>query len=666
MNLSLQQSQKLTKVFEQAQKAEKTGQLFKAERLYLDMLKIAPHLPLARAHLAFIYRASKRPNEAVAQFEKILLQAPTHAQTHFNLANLYYELEQSENAIKHYELSIQFEPNLIDAYINCAIAWRLVKNTDEAIQYLYQALNLDNKNSRAFHVLGAIYQELEDLPRALECFENASSLDPKESKYRVSFAEALIKVGFDFEAGLELHKACEYNPSYADSFIGYGEYLYHHQRYDEALECYLHALKLTPKNINMQDRLGKTYLAMNDIDNALKYYNTALSKEPNRLTSLAGKGQIFLESGNVNAGLEASKKIIAIDPYLPTGYILQSRLTKSTQDDGLIEQLIKFTKREDLSEEFKIPVYFSLGKILDDQKNYQDAFKYYTVGNALKNNTLNYSPEEDEAKFDNLINFFSADFFKQHQHLGNQSNLPIVIVGMPRSGTTLTEQIISSHPQVIGAGEVAFWGRTPTALPHKLNTTTPYPQCLNEINQLHVQEIAHMYETTLRKIAGPNTQPLNITDKLPHNFLNIGLISLIFPNVKIIHTKRDAMDTCLSIFFQNFNDPHPYAYSLENLSFHYQQYQRIMRHWHEVLPGRILDINYEETTEDPEYWSRQLISHIGLDWDDSCLAPHKLERSIKTASHWQVRQPIYKTSVQRWKKYDAQLVPLKKTLGIYN
>jgi hypothetical protein len=171
-----------------------------------------------------------------------------------------------------------------------------------------------------------------------------------------------------------------------------------------------------------------------------------------------------------------------------------------------------------------------------------------------------------------------------------------------------------------------------------------------------------MYESTLRKIAGSDTNPKHITDKVPHNFLRLGLIALLFPNVKIIHTKRDPIDTCLSIFFQNFGAVHDYASDLSNLGFHYKQYQRIMRHWHEVLPGRILDVNYEDTIADPEFWSRTLIDHIGLEWDDACLAPHKLERTVKTASHWQVRQPIYKTSVQRWKNYEEFLQPLIEAL----
>ena len=324
--------------------------------------------------------------------------------------------------------------------------------------------------------------------------------------------------------------------------------------------------------------------------------------------------------------------------------------------------LLPFAEDGSLDDVNKTAVNFTLGKIYDDQNNFKQAFKYYATGKALKNQHLKYDHEADEARFSELIEFFNKDFFEQHQHLGIKSSMPIVIVGMPRSGTTLTEQIVSSHPDVIGAGEVTFWARSPTEIPLRINSEYAYPDCVRELTADQAKDIAQMYETTLRKIVGPDTKSKHITDKMPHNFLYVGLIALLFPNVKIIHTKRDPIDTCLSKFFQNFGDNHPYAFNLENLGFNYKQYQRLMQHWHAVLPGRILDISYEDTIADPEFRSRKLIAHVGLEWDDACLSPHKLERSVKTALHWQVRQPIYKTSVQRWKNYEEFLGPLIQAL----
>jgi tetratricopeptide (TPR) repeat protein len=383
---------------------------------------------------------------------------------------------------------------------------------------------------------------------------------------------------------------------------------------------------------------------------------------PSRLSTYLGKAELSIQQGKTDDIIQIAKSIIELNPNDPTGYFIYSRAKKFKGDESLNGRLLEFTQEEGLDDQSKIAVSFALGKLFDDQNNYSSAFKNYAEGNKIRNSNLSYSAEADAYSKSKLIEFFNADFFKTHQHLGTDLNLPIIIVGMPRSSTTLTEQIISSHPEVMGAGEVIFWGKAPLALPLRVGTGVAYPECISEMLPEQAFSIASMYESTLRKIAGPNAQVKHITDKMPHNFLNLGLIAMLFPKVKIIHTKRNPIDTCLSIFFQNFNDMHPYAFDLKNLGAHYKQYERIMRHWHEVLPGRIMDIHYEDTISDPEYWSRKLIEHVGLEWDDACLAPHKLERTVKTASHWQVRQPIYKTSVQRWKNYEEFLGPLIEAL----
>lgn len=659
---SHKQLKSINENFQQGQKAIQMGLYSRAEKHFLDILKIAPEIAEAQNALAFVYVASKQHAKATAQLKVVVKTMPNHAQTHHNLANSLYEEKLYDEAISHYQTAIKLDPKLVDSYIHCGIAYRMQKNYDVAIQYLHQALDLDKANAKAFHVLGMIYVDVEDFPRALECLENAAGLAPNHAEFRVSFADILAKASLDYEAGIQYHMACEADPSYLDGFALYGAYLQKHHRYNEALECAQHAAQLAPQDLSIIDQLGSIYLGMGDVDAAIKQFNDALLKEPKRLSSLIGLGHTYQESGKLEAAIALCDEIIAIDNNLTDGYLLKSRVKKSKPEDGLAEHLLKFTEQDELDVSIKIGINFALGKIFDDQNKYEQAFKYYAAGNALKNEQLNYNAEGDEDRFTKHIEIFNADFIQQHQHLGVASDLPVVIVGMPRSATTLTEQIISSHPQVQAAGEVIFWGRARTAMPLRLNTDTPFPECVTEMLPEHAKDIAAMYEATLRKIVGSDNKPTHITDKMPHNFLNVGLIALLFPHVKIIHTKRDPIDTCLSIFFQNFNEAHPYAFDLSNLGFHYRQYERIMRHWHAVLPGRIMDINYADTIADPEFWSRKLISHIGLEWDDACLSPHKLERSVKTASHWQVRQPIYKTSEQRWKNYEKFLDPLKLAL----
>ncbi len=280
-----------------------------------------------------------------------------------------------------------------------------------------------------------------------------------------------------------------------------------------------------------------------------------------------------------------------------------------------------------------------------------------------RNKNINFDKVAAETYFTKTIDTFNKNFIEMFRHNRVKSQEPIIIIGMPRSATTLTEQIIASHPKVLAAGEVDYWVNLAKALPIKFNLPQRYPECVMALEPQQVERIAESYLSTLHKITGQHANPLYITDKMPHNFLHLGLIATVFPNAKIIHTKRDPIDTCLSIYFQNFSDSHAYAFDLNNLGFYYKQYELLMEHWHTLFPGRILDLNYSDTIADPEYWTRKLISHLGLEWDDACLAPHKLERSVRTASHWQIRQPIYKSSVARWKNYEAYIQPLISVLN---
>lgn len=660
--LSAKQQFEISELFLQGQRAVQLSQFDQAETAFLKILKINTHLIEARAFLAFVYSATQQHAKATKELRQLLQSGINVAQTHHNLANSLFEQKLFDEAVSHYQSAIRLEPSRVESYIHCGIALRMLHKHEAAMKYLYDALNQDKRNSRAFHVLGMIFVDIQDYPRALECLGNAVGLSPNEPQYRVSFAETLKKAGLDFEAGVELHRTCELNPTYTDSFIGYGQYLLDHHRYDEAAECLQHANQLSPDNLDVLDKLGEVYTGLGNIELALKFYDQALLRNPSHINSLVGKGQTYLELGDSSKATEIGYKAIQIDNAKPHGLLLLSRSKKSQSNDGLIDSLLRFAKDEYQDKEAKIAVNFALGKVYDDQNNFLEAFNYYSAGNALKNSQLNYSLQSDIDVFDRTINFFDKSFFTTYQHLGTDSKLPIIIVGMPRSGTTLTEQIISSHPKIIGAGEVVFWGKSSSALPLRIGSKAPYPECIADLSITQAADIAYIYESTLSKIAGPKTNAKHITDKMPHNFLNLGLIALLFPHAKIIHTKRNPIDTCLSIFFQNFNSSHSYAFNLENLGHHYKQYERIMRHWHEVLPGRIMDIHYEDTISDPEYWSRKLIEHIGVEWDDACLAPHKLERTVKTASHWQVRQPIYKTSVQRWKNYEPFLGDLIEAL----
>ena len=378
-----QLSQHLLETLMQGRKSLQLGAFNQAEKHFLSILKDRPDIIEAQASLAFIYASTKQHAKATEQLKILLKANPSHAQTQLNLANSLYEQKFYDEAIKHYEAAIKLEPNLADALINCGISYHMLKNHDAAIACLQRALDLDKTNARAFHVLGMVYVDIEDINRALHCLECAAGLAPKHAEYRVSFASVLEKANLDFEAGLQYHKSCEIDPNYLDGFTLYGDYLLKGHRHDEALECMQRAKYLAPENLDVSDKLGQIYLGMNDTDAAANQYYATLKKEPNRLSSLMALGQVYQELGNVAKGIEISDEIIANDKSLPNGYLLKSRMKKSKEDDGLAEQLLNFTKNDSVNneDEIKHHIHFALGKIYDDQKNYAEAFKHYSIGN---------------------------------------------------------------------------------------------------------------------------------------------------------------------------------------------------------------------------------------------------------------------------------------------
>jgi tetratricopeptide (TPR) repeat protein len=635
-----------------------------AEKHFIKVINLNSGHIEARAYLAFVYSAKNEFRKSIQQLKVLLLENINVTQTHHNLGVCYHELKDYKQAIFHYEAALKIDPKRIDTCINCAASYRANQDFEHAIKYLHNTLFLDSKNARAFHLLGVTYTDIRDYARALECLEHAIGLEPKSSIYRLCFASTLEAAGLYPDAENQYHLTCENAPNYFDAFALYGRFLLKGLYHDEALECFFRAKQILPdkvdfyKTIDIDHFIAETYLGMGDTRNAIQVLTSLLDTDTENPTSLELLGQAYQDDGNTNSACEIAERLLNIKDYRHKGLLLLSKVKKSSLEDKLAENLITSVSQIN-NETDKIRINFAIGKVYNDRKKYDEAFKYYTKANTLANQRVNYSKSEDELRFLTQIEFFNKTLLESKKFVTNENNLPILIVGMPRSGTTLTEQIISSHPLVMGAGEVAFWGGASVSLPIKLKTSAPYPQCILELSQDQAYDISKTYESTLRKITGPSSTPKHITDKMPHNFLNIGLIALLFPDIKIIHTKRNPIDTCLSIFFQSFNpEAHPYAFDLKNIGFHYKQYERIMRHWHQVLPGKILDINYEDTINDPEYWSRTLIDHIGLEWDDACLAPHKLERTVKTASHWQVRQPIYKTSVERWRNYEEYLGPL--------
>jgi len=371
-------------------------------------------------------------------------------------------------------------------------------------------------------------------------------------------------------------------------------------------------------------------------------------------------GETLLEPGRLDEAEASLRRALQIRPdYLKVRLSLAS-VRKVKADD---ENLVALVAADEASRDSTLPgedavcLHFALGKSYDDIGDHEKAFPHFLEGNKLKRATLDYDPDETARRIDSIMRNFDMATMDRLRGGGDPSHLPIFILGMPRSGTTLVEQIISSYPGVHGAGELSDL----KAIVRRNIAGTAFPDNLRLLDQAQLAAWGAEYVAGLQRRA-PAAQ--RITDKMPANFLAVGLIYLMLPNARIIHVKRNPVDTCLSCFTQLFKDGQEFTYDLAELGRYYVGYARLMEHWRKVLPaGVFLDVQYEDIVAGQEAQSRRIIEYCGLEWNDACLDFHQNKRAVRTASMTQVRQPIYQSSVERWRPYEKFLGPLFDALG---
>jgi tetratricopeptide (TPR) repeat protein len=415
-------------------------------------------------------------------------------------------------------------------------------------------------------------------------------------------------------------------PNYAEAHYNLGITLGDQGKLAKSEASLRQALKLKPDYTEAYNNLGLTLHSLGKLDEAETCFRQALKLNP--------------DSAKVFKSL--------------------SLFIKYSEVNDIIIAMEKLYKRKDLSDEDQIDLGFALGKSFENLREYDKSFNFILQANQLKRGSYDYSIQNDHDLFERIKRTFTLDFFASHHGFGNQDRTPIFILGMPRSGTTLVEQILASHPLVFGAGELQILANLVSKICTE-DAAGKFPECILELGMDGFDRIGSEYIEKIRKYSN---SAQHITDKLPHNFMLLGLINKILPNAKVIHCVRSPMDNCLSIFKTDFMEQlHRYAYDLVEIGQYYNLYLDLMAHWEEVLPEFMYTLKYDEIVSDQQNQIKGLLDFCGLPWDESCLAFHKTERKVVTASLAQVRKPIYKDSVELWKRYEKQLEPLRKAIG---
>ena len=524
-----------------------------------------------------------------------------------------------------YRQILQTEPNHPDALHHLGLLAYQVGKSKIAVELISKAINHRSDYVEAYNNLGNALRAQGNLDGAVASFRRALALKPDSSIFHNNLGNVLKDQGKLDEAIKNFRQAIVLNPDYADAFYNLGIALQLQNKLNEAATNYRRTLALQADYVNAYNNLGNILKAQGKLDEAIACFRQALTIKPD----YAG----------------AFKNLSAIVKY--------------TKVDNTVKRMENLYNNRELSNIDRITLGFALGKVFEDLREYEKSFDFILAANLLKRKSFYYSIQKDHIYFKNIEKIFSIGFFSSHHGSGHKDKTPIFILGMPRSGTTLVEQILASHPLVVGAGELPTLPRLIKSICAG-NEMADFPECMQQLDMNAFEQMGLDYVDKIREYSSDRKY---IVDKLPHNFLHVGLIKTILPNAKVIHCARNPMDTCLSIFKTDFTGLHKYAYDMRELGQYYKLYRELMVHWEKVLPRFIYTIRYEEIVSDQQNQTKSLLDFCSLPWDESCLSFYKMERTVQTASFAQVRQRVYKNSVELWRQYEKQLEPLRKIIS---
>ena len=516
------------------------------------------------------------------------------------------------------------------------------------------APSVSRNKLRALMLAAKTHYDAQRWADAIPLFREIVRFDPKNAAAHHNLGLACHASGRTAEAVASLKRALELQPSLESALTHLAAALLHQARVPEALVVFR---KLSRR---VQNPVARRLYAAQVLE--MQGRPDEAEKELRRLVALAPQSA---QARDLLGGLlsfrgmfeEAVEHLTLASEGFPPAFKKLSLVKRFTETDRpLVDRMRRFAERPDLDVLTRMTVQFGLGKAFDDLGDYEEAMRQYEAANRLRGMSERLDRAALVAKRDRIIADYTAEALVGAERLLARparpgDDLPVFIVGMPRSGTTLVEQILSSHPAVAAGGELPFWAQWE----HELNASA-----IGSPDAAKLSRVAEDYCAELRRI-GPKA--LRVTDKRPSNFEAIGPIRLALPDARIIHCRRNPIDTCLSIFFAHFSGSHKYAWDRGDLAFFYHEYERLMEHWRRVLPAdQFTEVQYETLVADRESETRRLVAFCGLDWDEACLAPERNRREVKTESLWQARQPVYTTSVERWRRYEPWLGELRTLL----
>jgi len=620
-----------------------TGRYVDAEKLSVSITKEFPKHLFAWKVLGAALKQMGKINESLIASQKSVQLGPLDTEAHYNLANTLKELGRLDEAEVSYKKAIELKPDYAEAHYNLANTLKELGRLDEAEVSYKKAIELKPDYAEAHNNLGNTLKEIGRLDEAEVSYKQAIILKPDYAEAHYNLANTLKELGRLDEAEVSYKKAIELKPDYAEAHNNLGMTLKELGRLDEAEVSYKQAIILKP-DFEAYYNLGNVLLILRRLNEAETSYRKVIILKPDYSEAYYYLGIILQDFGRLEEAEASYRKAIKLKP----NYVEAHRdLTLMKKFDAQDEQYLSMKELyldKNISKEQRCHINFGLAKACEDLGDFEQAFAHYCEGNELRKKVLNYNINQDVELFRKIKSNYPQIVQKslKPDKLTNNT-MPIFIVGMPRSGTTLVEQIISSHSQVTGAGELNFASQFGAAI----------STGITEKNNESLLDFRIKYLDKLKNVSNGN---LIVTDKTPQNFLYIGLLAAAFPEAKIIHVKRNPAAVCWANYKQYFvSKSIGYCYSIDDVISYHKLYENLMVFWTNTLSKRIYNLDYELLTVNQESETRKLIEYLGLDWNEKFLSPQNNMRSVSTASNLQIRKKVYKGSSQQWKKYQPFL-----------
>lgn len=622
---------------------------------------------MVRTHLEEGTRSTRQCYPATSRFESnggsvhLEIQGGISTQKLMQEAITAHRHNDWATAEKRYREVLRRSPAHPDATHFLGLLAHQAGHDEAALKLLRRAIEL-NPGSDLYRLnLGGVLQALGRYREAEHCYSEALRLKHDHVGARMGLAQVKVLQNRLEEALADYEHVLALEPGNFEARMGQGSVLMELTRRTEALACYRKAHALCALDADKLQRLGRAYLDLDAADAARSCFESALAIRPDDAEAHNSLGIALGELGDLKGAEACYREALRISPDYAGAYHNLVGITRLIPSDPLWKPLMRLS--DDIQSRptgDAILLHFSLGKVWEAAGEYERAFLHFLAGNRLKRAGLNYDEARQTNFFHDSIRYFDSAFLAARAGAGNADELPIFIIGMPRAGTTLVEQILASHPLVYGGGELHLLRQCLRVELGPVESEDELPARLTRLTDNDIKRAGERYLAATRELA-PGA--VRVTDKLPGNMVLVGLIHMMFPRARIVHCMRDAMDTCLSCFSQHFSTGYHFSYELGELGRFYRAYAELMCHWHTVLPtGRMLEVRYEDVVADLPGQARKLVGFCGLPWDEACLRFYASSRPVKTASLAQVRQPIYSSSVGRWKRYARYLEPLRHAM----